>query len=189
MPEEQRQGSGETASATPDRIVQNPTKADANASKCKTNPPLESGMVASRQLATCDVLKGDKSLQNPTEADANRSNGKTNPPTPERPGDAKSRVRKPAEQLSQRQLAAIGLLCRGYTVAKAARAVGVSRQTVWEWKRQQRFAELMARVSAEMLQTCLPAGGPPERSPQYLERQRRLIELCRRPRGPASPGV
>jgi hypothetical protein len=76
------------------------------------------------------------------------------------------------------------LLCRGYTVAKTARAVGVTRQTVWEWKRDPRFADALARFSAEMLQSLLPAAAHAlaPRSPDLVERQRRLLELCRRPR-------
>lgn len=158
----------------PDRIRQNTTKSDAKEAIGKTNPPSD----APRHSGTFGASQADKILQIPTKPDAESTIGKTNP----RP--LASRCRKPAQHLSQRQLAAVGLLCRGWNSVKTAQAIGVTRQTVWEWKRDPKFADALTRFSAEMLQSLLPDSGrglDARRHPREREQQQRLVELCRRP--------
>jgi hypothetical protein len=96
---------------------------------CKTNPP-PSGQAGA----------GDKTFQNPTEPSRAREKRKTNPPR-----------RIPATALSPRQLGAVRLLSRGRSVGAVAAEVGVTRQTIAQWKRQPRFRDELARVHAMLI--------------------------------------
>lgn len=52
--------------------------------------------------------------------------------------------------LSPRQLRGIDLLANGYGVSQVAEVVGVCRQQVWVWKRQEAFQEGLERRREEL---------------------------------------
>jgi hypothetical protein len=67
------------------------------------------------------------------------------------------------------------LLCRGYRIGKVATALGVTRQTVAQWKRDPRFRDALARFQADVFQSLLPAAARARDDPQQRDR---LQDMC-----------
>ena len=59
-----------------------------------------------------------------------------------------ARLTKPDETLQDNQARAVVLLVGGATETAAAQAVGVSRQTVWEWRKSAEFQAALNRERA-----------------------------------------